>query len=203
MIIHKNFVNLGMEYKELKELLVRNRSYRRFDESKRISGETLAELVDLCRYCASGRNLQPLKYRLVYSEEEAGAVFPLLAWAGYLTDWPGPEAGERPAAYIVQCLDKSLTDNPMCDDGLHLEAITLGAACKGLGGCIIKSFNRDGLKMLLDLPGNLEPLHVLALGVPVEEVIVEEMKGGDIKYWRDDKRIHHVPKRSLKEILVK
>ncbi len=202
-MIRKNFINLGMEYKELKELLIRNRSYRRFDESKRISEETLADLVDLCRYCASGRNLQPLKYRAVSTPEECEKVFPLLAWAGYLTDWAGPEVGERPAAYIVQCLDKDLTDNPMCDDGLHLEALTLGCTSEGLGGCIIKSFNRDKLRAVLNLPENLEPLHVLALGVPVENVVIEDMKDGDIKYWRDEKRIHHVPKRSLKEILVK
>lgn len=202
-MIRKNFINLGMEYKELKELLIRNRSYRRFDESKRISEGTLVDLVDLCRYCASGRNLQPLKYRVVATPEECEKVFPYLAWAGYLTDWAGPEAGERPAAYIVQCLDKDLTDNPMCDDGLHLEALTLGCTSGGLGTCIIKSFDRDKLRAVLKLPENLEPLHVLALGVPVEDVVIEDMKDGNIKYWRDEKRIHHVPKRSLKEILVK
>lgn len=58
-----------MEFKELKELLERNRSYRRFKQEERISREILAELASLACLCASGRNLQPLKYRLV---EEAG-----------------------------------------------------------------------------------------------------------------------------------
>ncbi len=192
-----------MEYRELKELMMRNRSCRRFDESERISEKLLSELVDLSRYCASGRNLQPLKYRVVFAVDECESLFPLLVWAGYLTDWTGPEKGERPAAYIVQCLDRSLTDNPMCDDGLHLEAITLGAVSRGLGGCIIKSFNKDRLRSVLNLPADLEPLHVLALGVPVEKVEMEDMRNGNIKYWRDEKGIHHVPKRSLEEILVK
>ncbi len=196
-------LNLRMEYKELKELMIRNRSYRRFDGSKTISEKQLEELVELCRYCASGRNMQPLKYRLVTADKENDEIFPLLAWAGYLADWQGPEKGEMPTAYIIQCLDLDLTENPMCDDGLQLEAITLGAVSVGLGSCIIKSFNKQKLKEVLSLPGNLEPLHVLALGFPIEEVVIDDMNNGDIKYWRDKDRKHHVPKRRLQEILVK
>ena len=192
-----------MEYKELKQLIERNRSYRRFKESERISGSDLENLVDLARYCASGRNLQPMKYRIVSSESECAEVFPLLAWAGYLSDWDGPAEGERPAAYLIQCLDLGLTQNPMCDDGLQLEAILLGAVAMGYGGCIIKSFNKEKLAEVLGLPEHLEPRYVLALGVPVEKVEIKPMKAGDIKYWRDTEGVHYVPKRSLKEILVK
>lgn len=192
-----------MEYKELRELMEHNRSYRRFDESRGISTADLEKIVELCRFCASGRNLQPLKYRIVNTPEECGKIFPHLAWAGYLTEWAGPEAGERPTAYIVQCLDEELTRNPMCDDGLQLEAITLGAVSLGMGACIIKSFNKNAVVECLGLKDTLTPLHVVALGVPVEDVVIEAMKDGDIKYWRDDEKIHHVPKRSLEEILVK
>ncbi len=192
-----------MEYKELRELMEHNRSYRRFDESRDISTAELEKIVELCRFCASGRNLQPLKYRIVNTPEECGKIFPHLAWAGYLTEWPGPEPGERPTAYIVQCLDEELTGNPMCDDGLQLEAITLGAVSLGMGACIIKSFNKNAIAECLGLNDTLAPLHVVALGVPVEDVVIEAMKDGDIKYWRDDEKIHHVPKRSLEEILVK
>lgn len=192
-----------MEYKELKELMIRNRSYRRFDESKKIDACQLEKLVELCVYCASGRNMQPLKYRTVLSEDECGQVFPLLGWAGYLTEWHGPAEGERPVAYIVQCLDRNLTDNPMCDEGIQLEALTLGAVSLGLGACIIKSFNANKISEVLSLEPGLVPRHVIALGVPAEEVVIEDMKDGDIRYWRSEDGIHHVPKRRLKEILVK
>lgn len=192
-----------MEYKELKEMMIRNRSYRRFDESVRISDDELKEIVDLCRFTASGRNLQPLKYRVVSSVEECAKVYPHLKWAGYLTDWAGPEAGERPAAYLIQCLDTSMTTNLLCDDGIQLEALTLGAVSKGLGCCIIKSFNKKEIKEALKIGAELDPIYVLAIGKPVESVIIEEMKDDEIKYWRDEEQKHHVPKRSLQEILVK
>ena len=144
-----------------------------------------------------------MKYRIVSSESECAEVFPLLAWAGYLSDWDGPAEGERPAAYLIQCLDLGLTQNPMCDDGLQLEAISLGAVAMGYGGCIIKSFNKEKLAEVLGLPEHLEPRYVLALSVPVEKVEIKPMKAGDIKYWRDAEGVHYVPKRSLKEILVK
>ena len=57
------------------DLIKRNRSYRRFDESKRISREELLEMVNAARLSSSARNLQPLRYRLVYEKEECDFVF--------------------------------------------------------------------------------------------------------------------------------
>lgn len=198
-----NPINIIMDYKELKDLMVRNRSYRRFDENYRVTGEEMEELVDLCRYTASGRNMQPLKYKIVTSREECEKVFPHLKWAGYLMDWDGPEVGERPSAYLIQCLDTDMTRQLLCDDGIQLEAVTLGAVSKGLGCCIIKSFNKNAIADALNLPETLDILYVVALGRPVEKVKIEDMKEADIKYWRDSEGVHHVPKRRLEEILVK
>lgn len=184
-------------------LLRVDRSVRRFVESERIDTATLESLVDLTRFCASGRNLQPLRYRIVNTPEECAAIFPLLAWAGYLPEWPGPEPGERPAAYLVQCIDTDLTTNCLCDDGLQLQAITLGAAALGIGGCIIKSFNAAKISETLDIPTRFTPLYVLALGLPAEKVEIEPIgHDGDVRYYRTPDRIHHVPKRPLSELLI-
>lgn len=188
------------KFESYKELLISDRSYRRFDESKKITEEELLKLVELTRYCASGRNLQPLRYRIVSSEEECDKVFRLLAWAGYLTDWDGPEAGERPVAYLVQCLDGRLAKDCLCDDGLQLQAITLGARTLGMGGCILKAFDPNKMKEALGLEEYYLPRYVLALGYPVEEVVIEDMGediDADYKYWRTADGIHHVPKRPL------
>lgn len=191
-----------MDFTELKGLLARNRSYRRFDQSVRIPLAQLREMVELATLTASGRNLQPLKYVIINDEDACSRLFPALAWAGYLTEWPGPAEGERPAAYIVQLLDTEMAKDILCDDGLQLEAISLGATALGYGGCIIKAFNRQMVVDAIALPAHLEPRYIFALGRPVEKVVIDPIADGDYKYWRDAEEIHHVPKRGINEILV-
>lgn len=188
----------------LKNLLIANRSVRRFDNSRKISNEEVSALVDLTRFCASGRNLQPLRYRIVTESEECDRLFPALAWAGYYKDWDGPEENERPAAYLVQCLDTGLAENCLCDDGLQLEAITLGATAKNISCCIIKAFNREKVISELNLPSNMNPRYVLALGYAAERIVLEDLKtDGDYRYYRDPESTHHVPKRTLDQLIIK
>ncbi|MDE6010562.1 MAG: nitroreductase family protein [Muribaculaceae bacterium] len=191
-----------MEFDKLRDLMMEARSIRRFREGETVADATLEKLVELTRYCASGRNAQPLRYRLVTSQEMREKVFPLLKWAGYYTNWPGPEPGERPAAYMIQCLDTKYGTDCLCDDGLQLEAIVLGMRTLGLGGCIIKAFNAPALAKILDLPERYAPRYVLALGYPAEVVRLEEMAGEDFKYYRTPDGVHHVPKRRLGELLI-
>ncbi len=187
----------------LEELVRRNRSYRRFEESFAISRETLLGLVDLARLSASGANRQPLKYILSSDPETNARVFPHLAWAGYLADWPGPGDGERPSAYIVVLLDTTIAKSAGVDHGIAVQSMLLGAAEKGLGGCIIASVQRPALAEALHIEPIYEILLVLALGKPVERAYVEAVGAdGDIRYWRDEEGGHHVPKRALQDIVV-
>lgn len=195
-----------MTFATLSALIRSNRSYRRFDSSQAISETTLRELVELTRYCSSGRNLQPLRYRLVTSEKEHEALFPTLKWAGYLSDWDGPESNERPTAYLVQCIDTTLTENCLCDDGIQLEAITLGACSLGIHACIIKAFNASAVSSSLNIPQRYKPLYVLALGYPAEKIEIIDTDGStdaDIRYYRDESDTHIVPKRPLDELIIK
>lgn len=185
----------------LKDLLMRNRSYRRFYEDRRIPREQLEEFVGLTRFCASARNAQPLKYALIQDEEKCEQIFPALSWAGYLADWAGPEKGERPAAYLLQLLDTRITENCLCDDGIQAQTLLLAANEKGYGGCIIKAFKPEMLREVLHLPVYLKILYVIALGCPKEEVVIEVMQDHDFKYWRDEKQIHHVPKRPIEQLI--
>lgn len=187
----------------IKDLVAATRSVRRFHQSTTVDLDTLRALVDLARLSASAANLQPLKYILSCDPERNAKIFPLLAWAGYLKDWPGPIEGERPAAYVVILGDKRLRQSFDCDHGIAAQSLLLGARERGLGGCIIASIQRRELRETLAIPEHFEILLVLALGRPKEKVVLEPVGAdGDIKYWRDADGVHHVPKRALDEIIV-
>jgi nitroreductase len=195
---------LGKEiFMTIKELVLKNRSYRRFHQDVRVDLNTLKELVELSRLSASGANIQPLKYILSSEPEKNELIFRNLAWAAYLKNWPGPTEGERPAAYILVLGDKRLKDAFGYDPGIAVQSLLLGAVEKGLGGCIIGSISKDSLRRDLNIPDQYEILLVVAIGKPKEIVVIEPLgPNGDIKYWRDENGVHHVPKRSLEELIV-
>jgi nitroreductase len=185
------------------EYLVRkNRSCRRFYQDRGIELETLRELINLARLSPSAANLQPLKYIISHTPERNNSIFPCLAWAAYLREWPGPKEGERPSAYIIILGDREITKNFGCDHGIAANSILIGATEKGFGGCIIGSIKKETLRDSLRIPERYDILLVIALGVRKETVVIEEAQNNDIKYWRDEKGIHHVPKRSLSEIIL-
>nr|HID12222.1 nitroreductase family protein [Anaerolineae bacterium] len=188
----------------LEELIRKTRSYRRFHQDVPVDLETLRALVNLARLSASAANLQPLKYILSCDPEANARIFPHTRWAGYLKDWGGPAEGERPAAYIVILGDTEIRESFGCDHGIAAQSIMLGATERSLGGCIIGSIDRDGLRQTLDIPERYESLLVLALGKPKERVVLEEVgPDGDIRYYRDAEGVHHVPKRSLDELILR
>jgi nitroreductase len=185
------------------ELVKENRSCRRFHEDHSVALKILEDLVDLARLSASSANLQPLKYILACQPEINAQIFSCLAWAGYLKDWPGPEAGERPAAYVVILGDTTISKDFGCDHGIAAQSILLGAREKGLAGCMLGSINRKALREILNIESHLQILLVLAIGKPKEKVMIESVgPDGSIRYWRDAERVHHVPKRALNDIIV-
>jgi nitroreductase len=186
-----------------KDLVLKTRSYRRFDQATPVSLDALRELVDLARQAASGSNIQPLKYVLSAEPAINARIFVHTRWAGYLEDWPGPVEGERPAAYVVILGDTALRREFDTDLGIAAQTIMLGATERGLGGCMIASLDREPLREVLGVAEPHKILLVLALGKPVEKVVLEPVGAdGNIRYYRDQDGVHHVPKRSLEEIIV-
>lgn len=187
----------------IREIVLKNRSYRRFLEKEPVSREHLLELIDLARNCPSGSNIQPLKYFVSCDPQTNAKIFPCLAWAGYLRDWGGPQEGERPSAYVIILGDLELRGSCGSDVGIAAQTIMLGAAEMGLGGCMVGSVQRDPLRGALHIPERYDILLVLALGKPAEKVVLEELKpGGSIEYYRTPDDVHHVPKRPLSEIVI-
>ncbi|NOX35484.1 MAG: nitroreductase family protein [Deltaproteobacteria bacterium] len=186
-----------------KDLVRRNRSCRRFDNSHKIDEKTLKELVENARNCASAANMQPLKYIICCDEQKNEDIFSCLGWAAYLKDWKGPVKEERPSAYIIILGDHNISDKFWCDHGIAAQTILLGARVMGLGGCMFGAINIKKLRACLDIADHLEPKLVVALGKPVEKIRIDDLEeGGDIKYWRDEQKVHHVPKRKLNDIII-
>ena len=189
--------------KVIKDFIIKNRSCRRYHQNRAVRLETLKELVDLARLSASAANLQPLRYILVCDAHINAKIFPCLGWAGYLTHWPGPEEGERPPAYIVILGDTGIAKDFGCDLGIAGQSILLGAIEKGLAGCMIGSINRKKLQNILNIRPQHEILLVVAVGEPKESIVLDKVGSeGSIRYWRDAAGVHHVPKRSLKDLIV-
>jgi nitroreductase len=187
----------------IEDLILQNRSCRRFYQDATVELETLREFVGLARLSASGANRQPLKYILSCDPKKNALIFSHLGWAGYFKDWSGPSEGERPSAYIIILGDTEISKNYFCDHGIAAQSILLGAREKGLAGCIHGGVKKNELSEGLGIPPHYEILLVLSLGKPKETAIIETMGSDeDFKYWRDEGGVHHVPKRSLDDIIV-
>ncbi len=186
----------------IEDLIHENRSCRRFYQDHSVNLQILKELVNLARLSSSAANLQPLKYILSSRPQENDRIFSCLSWAAYLKDWKGPKEGEKPAAYIIVLGDTNITKDFGCDYGIASQSILLGAREKGLAGCMIGSIDRDKLRETLQIPPQFKILLVLALGKPKEEIVMDTVgTDGNIRYWRDDEGVHHVPKRKLEDII--
>lgn len=189
----------------MKELVSQTRTYRKFDASKSIDQEVIEDLIELGRLGGSARNCQPWQYLVVTEKEICDQIFPHLGWAGYLTDWKGPDTHEQPVSYILCYLNKNWLSVSLkeayFDLGIATQNMLLGATKLGIGGCRIGFFSAKLADQIVQ-PEHLELHLVIALGIPAEKVVVEKCSGDDIKYWRDNEKVHHVPKRALKDILL-
>ena len=190
----------------LYDLVLKNRSYRSFNNTRAVTEAELRELVECARVCPSAANKQPLRYRLFSTPEEMACVLSHTKWAAALLDWHFPPDGHEPTAAIVICHDRDVipTESASATDvGIAAQTMLLAAAERGLGGCMIANFNRSALQDDLAIAENLVPVLVIAIGEPDEEIILETVgQDGKTSYYRDTNGVHHVPKRSLEDIIV-
>ena len=141
---------------------------------------------------------------VVGEKDACDAVFPHLRWAALYKDWDGPAEGERPHGYVVICVPEGLADNAirLIDVGIAAQTMALAAAARGLGCCMLRSFD-SGLADVLKLPEGLVPALVIAIGGRGERVVLEwpDTEHG-LTYWREPDGTHCVPKLRLEDLLV-
>ena len=185
----------------IKDLILKNRSVRRFYQDVPVEINTLHELIDLARFAPSATNMQPLKYIICCDPKWNALIFPHLVIGD--EKCPPPIEGERPSAYIVILHDTTIAMHGRIDHGIAAQNILLGAAEKGLGGFVLGWIERDKICKALDISTRYKVLLVLALGVPKEKVVLETVgPDGDTGWWHDSDGVHHIPKRKLEEIIV-
>ena len=194
-----------MEQK-LIDLIRENRSYRGFDETRKITREELLQMVEGARLSASSVNRQPLKYVLIYEPEKVAQFQPLTRWARNLPQLKLPHPGKCPTAFIVICQDKRIDENLnryQRDIGIAAQSMLLLAVEMGLGGCMIGNFTAGDVHAQLKLPEEIVPMLIVAVGKPDEKIVLTEVeKDGNTAYYRDEDDTHYVPKRKLEDLIL-
>lgn len=189
-----------------KDLVLKNRSYRGYDESRTFTKEELLEFVDVARLTPSASNVQPLKYYVAWEREDVKKVQSLTKWAAALPDITLPHPGMCPTGFIVICHDTNIGPNVQAsakDVGIVAQTMLLAAVEKDLGGCMIGNFKPDEVKESLKLSDNLVPVLIVAFGKPSEKIVLTDVEAdGVTKYYRDANDVHFVPKRKLEDIII-
>ena len=73
-----------------------------------------------------------------------------------------------------------------------------------LAAALLGSLDRKKIRELLKIPERFSILMVIALGKPIETVVIDQMGDDDsVRYFRDVNGIHHVPKRVVDDVLLK
>lgn len=187
---------------ELRELLEKTRSIRRFDPETRISLSELEEMVSYARLCPSGGNLQPLRFCCVSERDTCEKIFENLKWAARLKGWQ-PGESEQPGAYVVILTDKEIAVNAPYDSGIAAHAILMAAGLMGYGGCMLGNVDRKKTASVLSIDTNRYAIDlVVALGKPAEQSLIEDCTG-DTCYHRDENGVFRVPKQGLETLIVR
>lgn len=189
-----------------KDLVKASRSYRGYDESRRVTREELLEMVDCARYAASSVNRQPLQYYLAWEKEDVDRIFAMTKWARGLPDLKLPHDGMAPTGFIVICMNLNWGESIarfQKDIGIVAQTMLLSAVEMGLGGCMIGNFNAGEVKETLNLADHLAPVLIVAIGKPAEEIVITEVGPDEsVDYYRDENDVHYVPKRRLEDIVI-
>ena len=184
----------------LGRLLLRNRSYRGYDNKFVVRDDQLRTIIETATLCPSARNQQVLRFRPVLGDE-ADKVLKHIRLGGALPELHLPFPGTEPRAFVVICSTVEESKYVDIDLGIVAQSMLLRATELGLGGICIGAFDHAEIRELLNLP--YEPLLVLAIGRPAERIeLVECREGESLAYYREGDT-HYVPKIALDDLIIK
>lgn len=184
----------------LGRLLLRNRSYRGYDNKFVVRDDQLRSIIETATLCPSARNQQVLRFRPVLGDE-ADKVLKHIRLGGALPELHLPFPGTEPRAFVVICSTVEESKYVDIDLGIVAQSMLLRATELGLGGICIGAFDHAEIRDYLNLP--YEPLLVLAIGRPAEHIELKECHEGDsLTYYREG-GVHYVPKISVDDLIIK
>ena len=188
----------------LENLLEWRRTYRKFDENKLISKEDIDDILNSIKFASCANNRQYLRFISVENKAKVLELFENTKWAASLPNNIGrPKEGERPVYFIAILSDeeKKLRFNGI-DEGLVISNLTLLAAEKGIGSCIIGSVNDKKMREILNYEDNYSCEVVVAFGYPKVKSSIKEINAGeDQAYYLDEDGNYIVPKYKIKDIV--
>lgn len=188
----------------LQNLLEWRRSYRKFDETRLISKNDIDEILNSIKFASCANNRQYLRFISVENKDKVLEIFDNTKWAASLPNNMGrPKEGERPVYFIaiLSDEDKKLRFNGI-DEGLVISNLTLTAAEKGIGSCIIGSVNDKKMREILNYDNNYSCEVIIAFGYPkvkstIKKINLEE----DQSYYLDEDGNYLVPKYKINDIV--
>ena len=189
---------------ELEKLLEWRRSYRKFDEERELSKDDIDGILTSIKFASCANNRQFLRFISVESKEKVLEIFDKPRWAASLPNGAGrPKEGERPVYFIAILSDddKKLRFNGI-DEGLVISNLTLTAAEKGIGSCIIGSVNDKKMREILNYEDNYSCEVGIAFGYPKVKSSIKEIDAGeDQSYYLDEDGNYIVPKYKIKDLV--
>ena len=185
------------------DIVYNRRTIRRFKQES-IPLDILKKLIDFARVAPMARNIQALEFIIIHNEKIRNQLFPLVKWAGSLPEnQRTPEKGREPTAYIIVLVNTNIKNAYVdFDVGAAVENILLGAFHFRIGCCWMGSINREKIRKLLEIPDYYTIKHVISLGYPDEDSVIEPYTG-TFNYWKDNTGQTHVPKRALDDIIFR
>lgn len=153
---------------DLENLLKWRRSYRKFDENKLLSQEDIDAILNSIKYASCANNRQYLRFISVEKRDKVLEIFNNSKWAASLANEAGrPKKGERPVYFVAILSDneKKLRFDGV-DQGLVISNMTITAAERGIGSCIIGSVNDKKMREILSYDDNYTCNLVVAFGYP-------------------------------------
>ena len=184
----------------LDTLLLHNRSYRGFDRDYVVHRRQLDAMIAVNVKVASSVNMQRLRFRPVVQGPEADAVNKYIRMGRGLPHLQLPFPGREPEAFIVVCSIAAENPGIDIDLGISVQSMLLKAVEMGLGGLIIRNFDREPIREALALP--YEPICVIAVGKPAEQIeLVPVHEGEQLQYYRRD-GVHYVPKLTAEDLTL-